>query len=134
VNITRGCGYRTSPETPSSNITTYLGSSGYLELLADNVPGLTVGVVREIFGTETRSAIDHGNEMHSTGHTPKSKGSLTYENPASSARSDSRIERSTATFYVKLNPPPTTRAERSRATELTNVDEVVRVSIANLER
>ena len=53
--------------------------SGFMKIDVEAIPGITVGLVREVFGEESEDKLDFGIDTDAHGHAPTTAGSLLYE-------------------------------------------------------
>jgi hypothetical protein len=79
--------------------------SGVIIIDVASVPGLNVGLVRRIFGEESKDELDFGILTDGQAHDPTTAGSLVYDNRDSLKMSGVSFQEYRATFVVKKIKP-----------------------------
>ena len=105
VELLRSCKLTPAYASSSGPVPARISAAASVEIPVDAVPGFTVNVVRSVLGAESTTAIDNGQGTDGGHYTPESKGSLVYEDTAKETYAQSQIERSSITFFVKLDSP-----------------------------
>jgi len=115
-------------------VTERFGASGYLELRADKIPDLTVGLVRDIVGSG-REIEDFGNATDGGGVAATSKGFMIFELPRHTSEDGINLARSETIIFVKKtsasNEDPTVPVRRW---SLNDSDEIQKLTMSQLER
>lgn len=79
--------------------------SGLIIVHVDSVRGLSVGLVREIFGEESEDTLDFGVMTDAHAHDPTTAGFLLYDNRGKGEMANSPFQTYRATFVVKKTRP-----------------------------
>jgi hypothetical protein len=106
---------------------TLLSIGGSIRIYGRPVPELTLQVIREVLGPETKNTIDLAFASNGSDGTPvTTKGSVVYANPAKEKIEGTRMGLS---FWFSIPPKPAATPEREIA-----ADDVVQAIVLNAQR
>jgi len=135
IHFVRRCWQEVKHEPAKGNVLDHLVHSGRVVLRVDNVPGFTVGVVRSVFGQETRYFNDLGITDHGPTFVPMDKGSLIYEDTGLETNATAALWRNRVSFTVKLVVTPTQLEDRLRQErKVSDTDSIQSIEIEQTER
>ena len=120
IHINSNCSV-TQPRAGDRPVIGQIAVNGFMNIEVGPFPGITLTVVRSVFGQENAQTSDLGIDPHGHTYERTAKGSVVYSDPERLAREGLT---SGTEFYFKLDPPGTRRDSK-----IYDDDVVTRISM-----
>ena len=133
VELLRSCQLKPGFTSASGSVPDHIAAGAVVDIPMEDVPTFTVDVVRSVFGSKGSSSVDFGENTDGGHHTPTSKGTLTYGDGAKERSAQSDVERSSVTFFIKLDSPAAL-AGGARSWEIVHDNQIKSIHLWSRER